>query len=73
MSVAVHNFMRHSKVLYQNGRNAGIVREKYKIGIADSQNCQLSEYYTFVIRSTLTKIVRYGKGRVNKVTNNPPN
>ena len=53
--------------------NAGIVREKYKIGIADSQNCQLSEYYTFVIRSTITKIVRYGEGRVNKVTNNPPN
>lgn len=45
--------------------NAGIVREKYKIGIANSQNCQLSEYDTFVIRSTLTKIVRYGKGRVN--------
>ena len=45
--------------------NAGIVREKYKIRITNSQNCQLSvfsEYYTFVIRSTLTKIVRYGEG-----------
>lgn len=51
--------------------NAGIVREKYKIGIANSQNCQLSEYDTFVIRSTLTKIVRYGKGRVKKSHKQP--
>ena len=43
--------------------NAGIVREKYKIGIADLQNCQLSEYYTFVIRSALTKIVWIGMER----------